>query len=94
MAAGLFWSIFGSVVDASTNGSSEPQTLSAHATGSSVVAACALEPTADEPPVGAGEPVTVAEQPVRATAVVATAARRRVRALRIADSLHGRAEGW
>ena len=80
------------MVEASTNGSSEPQTWSVHATGSVVVGAFGA--SADEPPVGAGAPVTVAEQPVRATVAAAMAVRRRVPVLRIGDSLHGCPDRW
>src|SRR6185437_11386480 len=65
-------------------------TLSVHWTGS-VVAATA--PPFVDAPVGAGEPVTVAEQPLRATAAAVRAAKRRVRERRIGDSVHGPPRG-
>ena len=77
-------------VEASASGNSEPQTWSVHATGSVLVGAFGAG--AAEPPVGAGAPVTVAEQPVRATVAAAMAARRRVPLLRTDNSLHGCAD--
>src|SRR6185312_13203371 len=89
-ADGSFSSNCGFVESDSCSPSSEPHTLSVHWTGS-VVAATA--PPFVDAPVGAGEPVTVAEQPLRATAAAVTGRRRRVRERRIGDSVHAPPRG-
>src|SRR6185437_3790264 len=70
----VFW---GTVLRVCWSGSSEPQTLSIHTTGSGV--GCRGEVPAASEFAPTGEPVTLVEQPVRASAAAARAVSSAVR---------------